>query len=82
MDKALKYNSISLGTAIFVFGFLKLFNPFNTWFHIQIAKTGLPASPFHWAWPERSPSASACFWPLCSDRDSVLSSGWSLPSRR
>ena len=42
MNNTLKYNSIFLGTAIFVFGFLKLFDPFNTWFHIQIAKSGLP----------------------------------------
>jgi hypothetical protein len=31
-----------LGTAIFLFGFLKLFDPFTTWFHIQIANSGLP----------------------------------------
>ena len=42
MNKVLKYNSILLGTAIFMFGFLKFFEPFNTWFHIQIAKSGLP----------------------------------------
>ena len=42
MNRALKYNSIFLGTVIFMFGFLKLFEPFNTWFHIQIAKSGLP----------------------------------------
>ena len=42
MNKVLKYNSIFLGTAIFMFGFLKFFEPFNTWFHIQIAKSGLP----------------------------------------
>lgn len=42
MNKVLKYNSMFLGTAIFVFGFLKFFDPFNTWFHIQIAKSGLP----------------------------------------
>ena len=42
MNKVLKYNSMFLGTAIFLFGFLKFFNPFNTWFHIQIAKSGLP----------------------------------------
>jgi hypothetical protein len=42
VNKVLKYNSIFLGTGIFVFGFLKFFDPFNTWFHIQIAKSGLP----------------------------------------
>jgi hypothetical protein len=31
-----------LGTVIFMFGFLKFFEPFHTWFHIQIAKSGLP----------------------------------------
>ena len=42
MNKILRYNSILLGTAIFMFGFLKFFDPFRTWFHIQIAKSGLP----------------------------------------
>ena len=41
-NKVLKYNSRFLGTVIFMFGFLKLFEPFHTWFHIQIAKSGLP----------------------------------------
>jgi len=41
-NKVLKYNSRFLGTVIFVFGFLKFFEPFHTWFHIQIAKSGLP----------------------------------------
>lgn len=40
-SKVLKYNSRFLGTVIFVFGFLKFFEPFDTWFHIQIAKSGL-----------------------------------------
>jgi hypothetical protein len=31
-----------LGTAIFMFGALKFVDPFKTWFHIQIAKSGLP----------------------------------------
>lgn len=31
-----------LGTAIFMFGFLKFFDPFKTWFHIQISGSGLP----------------------------------------
>lgn len=42
MNKVVKYNSMFLGTAIFLFGFLKFFDPFNTWFHIQIARSGLP----------------------------------------
>ena len=41
-SKALKYNSRFLGTVIFMFGFLKFFEPFHTWFHIQIATSGLP----------------------------------------
>jgi len=41
-NKVLKYNSRFLGTVIFLFGFLKFFDPFRTWFHIQIANSGLP----------------------------------------
>ena len=41
-NKFLKYNSRFLGTAIFLFGFLKFFEPFHTWFDIQIANSGLP----------------------------------------
>ena len=41
-NKVLKYNSRFLGTVIFMFGFVKFFDPFSTWFHIQIAKSGLP----------------------------------------
>jgi hypothetical protein len=41
-NKVLKYNSRFLGTLMFLFGFLKFFDPFHTWFHIQIAKGGLP----------------------------------------
>jgi len=42
VNKVLKYNSRFLGTVIFLFGFLKFFEPFHTWFHIQIANSGLP----------------------------------------
>jgi hypothetical protein len=42
VNKLVKYNSIFLGTVIFIFGFLKFFEPFNTWFHVQIARSGLP----------------------------------------
>jgi hypothetical protein len=45
-NKVLKYNSRFLGTVIFMFGFLKFFEPFHTWFHIQIAKSGLPPLGF------------------------------------
>ena len=41
-NKVLTYNSRFLGTVIFTFGFLKFFEPFDTWFHIQIARSGLP----------------------------------------
>ena len=41
-NMVLKYNSRFLGTVIFMFGFLKFFEPFHTWFHIQIATSGLP----------------------------------------
>ena len=41
-NKILTYNSLFLGTVMFVFGFLKFFDPFNTWFHVQISKSGLP----------------------------------------
>ena len=41
-NKVLTYNSRFLGTVIFMFGFLKFFEPFHAWFHIQIAKSGLP----------------------------------------
>ena len=40
--KLLNYNSRFLGAVIFIFGVLKFFEPFDTWFHIQIAKSGLP----------------------------------------
>ena len=43
-DKVLLYNSRFLGTVIFMFGFLKFFEPFHTWFHTQIATSGLPPS--------------------------------------
>ena len=42
-NKALTYNSRFLGAVIFLFGVLKFFDPFRTWFHIQIAESGLPA---------------------------------------
>jgi len=41
-NKILKYNSLFLGTVLFMFGFLKFFDPINTWFHVQISKSGLP----------------------------------------
>ena len=41
-DKVLKYNSMFLGVFMFMFGFLKLFEPFRTMFDVQIAKSELP----------------------------------------
>ena len=38
--------ALILGLSIFAFGFLKLFDPFHTWFHVQIAKGSLPAGAF------------------------------------
>jgi uncharacterized membrane-anchored protein len=35
-----------LGVTMFLFGFLKLFNPFHAWFEVQIANSGLPAPSF------------------------------------
>lgn len=35
-----------LGASIFLFGFLKLFDPFHTWFRVQIENGGLPAPSF------------------------------------
>jgi uncharacterized membrane-anchored protein len=35
-----------LGAIIFLFGFLKLFDPFHSWFEVQIANSGLPAGAF------------------------------------
>lgn len=41
MNRVLKYNQLFLGTAIFLFGFVKFFDPFKTWFHVQIVSSGL-----------------------------------------
>jgi uncharacterized membrane-anchored protein len=35
-----------LGATIFVFGFLKLFDPFHSWFEVQVTNSGLPAPSF------------------------------------
>jgi uncharacterized membrane-anchored protein len=35
-----------LGAVIFLFGFLKLFDPFHSWFEVQVANSGLPAGSF------------------------------------
>ncbi|OBG54866.1 MULTISPECIES: hypothetical protein [unclassified Mycobacterium] len=41
-NKAVKYNSMFLGSTMFLFGFLKFFDPFRSWFDVQITKSGLP----------------------------------------
>jgi hypothetical protein len=41
-SNVVKYNSLFLGIFMFAFGFLKLFEPFSTWFDVQITKSGLP----------------------------------------
>ena len=41
-NKILKYNSMFLGVFMFLFGFLKLIEPFRTMFDIQITKSELP----------------------------------------
>jgi len=45
-NKATDIVALILGLIIFAFGFLKFFDPFHTWFHVQIAKGGLPAGAF------------------------------------
>lgn len=34
--------ALLLGIIIFMFGFLKLFDPFRAWFHVQITRSGMP----------------------------------------
>ena len=45
-NKATDIVALILGLIMFAFGFLKLFEPFHTWFHVQIANGGLPAGAF------------------------------------
>ena len=42
MNKVLKYNPLFLGAVIFLFGFVKFFDPFKIWFYTQIVSSGLP----------------------------------------
>src|SRR5262245_66285681 len=72
-----KYNSIFLGTVIFLFGFLKFFEPFKTWFHIQIANSGLPPlsipDPNRRAWaPRLVPSLAQRSRPTFPNRECAL----------
>ena len=41
-ENAANIVALTLGVIIFAFGFLKFFDPFNSWFHAQIAGSGLP----------------------------------------
>jgi hypothetical protein len=42
MSRQLKTLSLLLGILMFMFGFLKFFQPFNGWFNIQIQQSHLP----------------------------------------
>lgn len=42
MPRHLKVLSLLLGVLMFLFGFLKFFQPFNGWFHVQIQQSHLP----------------------------------------
>jgi hypothetical protein len=41
-EKTVDIVALTLGVIIFAFGFLKFFDPFRTWFHTQIGRSGLP----------------------------------------
>ena len=41
-NRVIKVVSLSLGVWMFMFGFLKLFEPFHGWFEIQIQQSHLP----------------------------------------
>ena len=43
LEKVSDRLGLFLGAAIFLFGFLKFFDPFHTWFQVQITNSGLPA---------------------------------------
>jgi len=38
--------ALALGVAMFMFGFLKFFEPFHTWFHVQVSNSHLPPGSF------------------------------------
>ena len=46
VEKASDRLGLFLGAGIFLFGFLKLFDPFHSWFQVQVAKSGLPPGSF------------------------------------
>ena len=45
-EKVANIIAIALGVIMFMFGFLKFFDPFNSWFHAQIANSHLPPPAF------------------------------------
>jgi hypothetical protein len=46
MEKVSDRLGLFLGVLIFLFGFLKFFDPFHSWFEVQVANSGLPAPSF------------------------------------
>ena len=38
--------ALALGVTMFMFGFLKFFEPFHTWFHVQVSNSHLPGGSF------------------------------------
>jgi hypothetical protein len=46
LEKVSDRLGLLLGATIFVFGFLKLFDPFHSWFEVQIGKSDLPPPAF------------------------------------
>lgn len=38
--------ALGLGVMMFMFGFLKLFEPIHTWFHVQVTNSHLPPGSF------------------------------------
>lgn len=46
MEKVSGLLGLFLGGTIFLFGFLKFFDPFHSWFATQIANSGLPTPSF------------------------------------
>lgn len=50
MSKSVKYISGFLGISMFMFGFLKFFDPFKSWYTSQVAHSGFPFPEFsYWA---------------------------------
>ena len=45
-ERVINVIALVLGVTMFMFGFLKLFDPFHSWFRVQIANSHLPAPSF------------------------------------